>query len=678
NLAGADRNTAEGAVWSPRFVSEADLLLGRGHPLFNDALTGQQLCDVAREEYFMGIASQFCVFLLNDFTVTDSDAEGRVAVGGNITAQTTHPYQIGSGEYAGHGLALRQTDVYSFFHPESKFAHVITNGNIVNIHNESRSWEFPLPNPNRPGLTSKRFLAHEDFFKRFVVSSPTQTFQRTATASPLTLTAANFPGSSGSNLLAQFYRPSSPLINFAGEFTWLASQSQLLAQRQTPGTAVWNGTVLTLTYTGTNTAATTVYFNVPTWNNAVTEIRYVNIPNGAQIIVNNGSTAVEIVGRKVDAANKPHDVVPTFINGVDISNSAGPLVNNNHILSGSVLYNFHSATSVVLGGNFNGTVFAPNGNVTSPENSGKYASLPLEGPGHLSGALIARSYTGGLQFGYIPFQGLNEELIPDPEPEPTTPATSPASSPATVPSTVTSPATTSATTAPTTASVTSPTTAPTTEPTTAPTTEPTTAPTTEPTTASATEPTTASATEPTTASATEPTTVPTTEPTTAPDTEPTTAPITEPTAPPTTAGTPFETSPQPTTVYPTTDPMGNWLGDGDENNGTTSTAPTVINATEASPPSQSAPSELSGTTAAPPPSGTEAPGSTDAAPDDDLTASTLTSSSASLPSSPSASSAAPPQLGDDADNPRTGVTLPVAAVVSLAGIAAVTFRRTRK
>ena len=40
----------------------------------------------ANKTYVLGIASQFCIFLEDDFKSHDSDAEGRIAVGGGAIA----------------------------------------------------------------------------------------------------------------------------------------------------------------------------------------------------------------------------------------------------------------------------------------------------------------------------------------------------------------------------------------------------------------------------------------------------------------------------------------------------------------------------------------------------------------------------------------------------------------
>lgn len=53
--------------------------------------------------YLLGIAAEFCVFLEDKFVVRESDAEGRVAIGGNFYALTRYQnYSVGAGDYQTH------------------------------------------------------------------------------------------------------------------------------------------------------------------------------------------------------------------------------------------------------------------------------------------------------------------------------------------------------------------------------------------------------------------------------------------------------------------------------------------------------------------------------------------------------------------------------------------------
>ena len=48
-----------------------------------------------KEEYFLGAASQFSVFLEGDFSANGSDCEGRLAAGGNANMGDPVSYSVG-------------------------------------------------------------------------------------------------------------------------------------------------------------------------------------------------------------------------------------------------------------------------------------------------------------------------------------------------------------------------------------------------------------------------------------------------------------------------------------------------------------------------------------------------------------------------------------------------------
>ena len=76
NVYGQDANNG----YSPKALSQATLLVGDGSPLA--ALDGSAKKSItnARNTYFLGIASQFGIFLEENMEVNGADAEGRVAV----------------------------------------------------------------------------------------------------------------------------------------------------------------------------------------------------------------------------------------------------------------------------------------------------------------------------------------------------------------------------------------------------------------------------------------------------------------------------------------------------------------------------------------------------------------------------------------------------------------------
>ncbi len=78
-------------------VDDVVLLVGNNSDLKGGSV--KQTIENADSTYAMGIASQFCVFLEGDFEASESDAEGRVAVGGNLKATTSWQYAVGLGDF---------------------------------------------------------------------------------------------------------------------------------------------------------------------------------------------------------------------------------------------------------------------------------------------------------------------------------------------------------------------------------------------------------------------------------------------------------------------------------------------------------------------------------------------------------------------------------------------------
>lgn len=186
--------------------------------------------------------------------------------------------------------------------------------------------------------------------------------------------------------------------------------------------------------------AKTAYFNVNDWKTKDAEGKDVVIKN-VQIIVppdrveyaENGENGSEFALNKKTIGNLDLNIIiscddssieiPQSVNtyikvghdgetpdeglGYRISNRglsdvAMSNTTNNHPISSNILYNFYNAKLVEFlgeqggsGANFNGTIMAPNAHVKTKERC----------PGHLSGALIAKSFYGGLEFGYRPYRG---------------------------------------------------------------------------------------------------------------------------------------------------------------------------------------------------------------------------------------------------------------------------------
>ncbi|MGN1410879.1 MAG: collagen-binding domain-containing protein, partial [Oscillospiraceae bacterium] len=384
-------NTANNG-YSKGQLSEVALLVGKNNKLADGASNAKEAIQNARNTYLLGIASQFCVFLENDFTPKAADSEGRVAVGGNVNFMNGYNYQIGSGDYASQGsLPLNKTDNYYGY---TDFAHLIVGGNITNINTLSKWTE--LGSNDQPTGNEYYYSPDDDMYKRIVVN-PNIDFTDTSQNSHYSydtswhggfpyIDSCNHDGN-GVNELAQMY--GATLIDFSEQFDWLKGQSNKIANQNINGEATWNGNTLTLT--ALDDTANVIYFNVEDWNSNVENINFENIPNDANLIVTCDDTIISI--------GKNTNLINTTINGEVISNT-GSVASNNNKNSERILYNFNNATEVYLDANFNGTVLSPNADVTSDDDC----------HGHLSGALVAKSFEGGLEFGYRPYQGTVDML----------------------------------------------------------------------------------------------------------------------------------------------------------------------------------------------------------------------------------------------------------------------------
>lgn len=403
-------------------LSEVSLLIGDGVEWASDCKTASDVIEAAKRKYFLGIASDFSIFLENDFRPLNSDTEGRVATGGDAFFDTTNSdwnYQIGNGDYA-ESIALKSTGDYN---GRSNFAHIITKGGIKNINLISQG-----------SNKGDNYIYEEDKYKRFVVSTDADltNLDQFAHRAGSTLYSNECATHlvSPLNELAQFYK--ADLINFTETFAWLRQQSEKLSKKTATGTYEYkdeslstdnsndNGSRYTLILTGPgiNSDINTVYFSLPSWDSNVRRIMFKDIPNNANLVVNCGGEKVIIGG-----TGDNDKMIYTYINGKMISNTGtNDKSTNNNEKSSKILYNFYQAVSdsdynstvklsedssqknkagVYVNTNFNGTIFAPNADVRSEDGC----------DGHLSGSLIAKTFTGGLEFGYRPYRGGMEDIL---------------------------------------------------------------------------------------------------------------------------------------------------------------------------------------------------------------------------------------------------------------------------
>lgn len=445
NAAKADGNEVDGKVYSPQYLPEVTLLVGNNIP-WAEGLTAAEVIEEAKNQYFLGIAHDFCAFIENDFNPKAADAEGRVAVGGDITfiqAGNEWNYQIGSGDY-GAAKSLNNTISYD---GNSGYAHAIVGGKIINVNTASTGsgnikfggasnydTSSGLHTVNRGSQYSYTFFykPEEDLFKRLVVGdieNSSHYEDGTNNNVPYSSSHAHdYPGDCNDgngndpnhtylgqvNELAQIYeQPEGGLIDFTEAFNYLRKRSKELSQVRSNGTVSESGEKgenLTLTCPDGTGDGDTVYFDISEWKYG--SVSFENVPVTTKknerdeekiypqcnLVVNCGGSEFNI--------GSGGGKIATYINGEDISSSSD--TTNNHPSSEKILYNFYEATQGSIQTNFNGTVFAPFADVKSGK---KDANNTAEASGHLSGALIAKSFEGYLEFGYRPYRG-DSQIIP--------------------------------------------------------------------------------------------------------------------------------------------------------------------------------------------------------------------------------------------------------------------------
>lgn len=381
--------------------AKVELLVGNNSDIAG--ATVSETIENAQATYLLGIASQFGVFLEGNFSDNGADVESRLAVGGgaNLSTSLGYDFEIGNGDY------ITKTSLEALL-GSSGFAHAIIQGGPVQKI-ATTSWEYyELADGNWAKLD-----------KTFVIGSSVD----------LSNTSTNYTNSYTQFDTSYFRKTDEALIDFVSEFAYLRSISEKLStQQQTDGTEVVFSTIKTadydtysssiveasalsgtgnvahLNYSGSD-SATVVKFNLTAeeWE-AIEDhcnvVSFEGIPENANIIINVPGTIISFSSIKDRY---------TFVNGRqitpgDVSGMTGTTnsnVQNNDEQCEHILYNFYEATSVALNNNFSGNVFAPNADVTGENN------------GHLSGALIAKSFSGSFEFGYRPYQGLKDLLEVD-------------------------------------------------------------------------------------------------------------------------------------------------------------------------------------------------------------------------------------------------------------------------
>lgn len=442
NAARESGNIANGVTYAPKEMDILALLFGgtvdeNGYlipqDIYKDCASVEDALEVDKETYFLGFASDFCAFIEGDFTATDADAEGRVAVGGNLRFDWDDRkwnYQIGSGDYEVMSPLdeVKWTDDYRNVYG---FASALVGGQMFRINTLSTGDKKNNKTDYRhinPGNNTAYYQPDEGLYKYFLVSG-TDGFlhydEISQTDIPYdTGCKHDYPSSScakcnsGSeihkhlesiNELSQMYIYDGIRDLIKDTFAYIRSRSDTLAQMQSiQGKAVYtyDGKFEKVLFdaAGVPENTKTVYFTIDDWKDEYMKIEFVNIPEGANIVVNCKESGVVKIASDGNGGGKG-DVI-TSINGTIISKNglndqdykdAGNA--NNHPDSARILYNFYNTPELHIDGCFNGTVLCPYADAYSKK----------EGcTGHLSGALIAKSFYGGLEFGYRPYRGSSD------------------------------------------------------------------------------------------------------------------------------------------------------------------------------------------------------------------------------------------------------------------------------
>ena len=302
----------------------------------------------------LGAATGYNAFVFSDFTEYYTDSEGRLAVGGNFAPTGGAGFTIASlhtGDAAG---------VYD----------LVVGGNFTNTYASMAGGDvFVGGNMTWTGPT----LPHNAYVNGNF-SNPAYGGSTGGTI--------YYAGSYASNTVlahSQVATPTVAPLDFLSAKTSLQSLSVSLASQVATAAVQNNGYG---TYTLTGTSFTTNVFNMTdtAYNGKTINI---SAPAGSTVIVNVAGTSDSFSGGSIN------------ISGVD---------------SHSVIFNFNSATTLGIGSiAFNGTILAPNANVT-----GTY--------GQLNGQLIANSLAGTTELhdvlftGTLPTSTTNTQIAATPEP----------------------------------------------------------------------------------------------------------------------------------------------------------------------------------------------------------------------------------------------------------------------
>ncbi|MCH5212072.1 MAG: choice-of-anchor A family protein [Oscillospiraceae bacterium] len=385
--------------------------------------------------FLLGLAADFCVFIKEDFEVLESDAEGRVAVGGDFYVRNkNNSYAVGAGDYNTH-TSLDELLVNGELLGDRVGAAtvilggVLKDGKLSDVYYENNKVyeEFPEHKSSRIldlNYENENLLPDDAYVHIPDYSSESGKYEPEPTPDG----KGKWPKVDKTQTYVV------KLFDFEEEYTKLSTRSTQLSKSGNSGTITYdeNSKTIKFTYDGDpEDKRECIYFNLTeeqyyNWFQNATSIEYINIPKlpTPRFVVNNDGSAgwwynsyivVNIAGNgtlnEETGRNELHFVKSpsdnrnktAFINGASLHvDLTGKNNGNNHPGVTSILYNFYEAdetTDIVLGANFQGTILAPKAYVTDE------ATLNGGDHGHLSGALIARKFKGKTEFGYRPFTG---------------------------------------------------------------------------------------------------------------------------------------------------------------------------------------------------------------------------------------------------------------------------------
>ena len=227
-----------------------------------------------------------------------------------------------------------------------------------------------------------------------------------------------------------------------------------LTQNADDTSVTFDGNTITFTYEGVETVQECIYFDLTKeqFQQYFQQARYINfvnvpsLPEARDVVNNNGVMdkwyysyiIINVAGDgefRFNPFNNPQDskittIYPAAGGSINISNDGNP-EDNNHKGVTSILYNFYEAqenSEIILCSNFQGTILAPHSHITDEfaikikEYMATHGVSMIEAidinkeafkyyRGHLSGALIAKSFEGGTEFGYRPFSGMTGAIF---------------------------------------------------------------------------------------------------------------------------------------------------------------------------------------------------------------------------------------------------------------------------